>query len=51
MFAQDAKPDEDNIANIVKGERQSHGIKIFERPDRLASHRSGHWAPRRVGWH
>jgi membrane associated rhomboid family serine protease len=26
-------------------------IKIFERPDRLASHRSGHWAPRRVGWH
>jgi membrane associated rhomboid family serine protease len=26
-------------------------IKIFERPDRLASHRSGHWTPRRVGWH
>ncbi|HYC47828.1 MAG TPA: rhomboid family intramembrane serine protease [Burkholderiales bacterium] len=25
-------------------------IKLFERPDRLASHTSHHWRPRRVGW-
>jgi membrane associated rhomboid family serine protease len=26
-------------------------IKLFERADRLADHRSHHWRPRRVGWH
>jgi membrane associated rhomboid family serine protease len=26
-------------------------IKLFERPDRLADHRSHHWRPKRVGWH
>ena len=26
-------------------------IKLFEKPDRLAGHRSHHWQPRRVGWH
>lgn len=26
-------------------------IKLFERPDRLADHRSHHWRPRREGWH
>ena len=26
-------------------------IKLFERPDRLADHRSRHWRPRREGWH
>jgi membrane associated rhomboid family serine protease len=25
-------------------------IKLFERPDRLAAHRSHHWQPRREGW-
>ena len=25
-------------------------VKLFERPDRLADHRSHHWRPRRVGW-
>jgi membrane associated rhomboid family serine protease len=26
-------------------------IKLLERPDRLAAHRSHHWRPRREGWH
>jgi rhomboid family protein len=26
-------------------------IKLFERSDRLADHRSHHWRPRREGWH
>jgi membrane associated rhomboid family serine protease len=26
-------------------------VKLFEKPDRLADHRSRHWQPRRVGWH
>ena len=26
-------------------------VKLFEKPDRLADHRSQHWQPRRVGWH
>jgi membrane associated rhomboid family serine protease len=25
-------------------------IKLFERPDRVASHSAQHWRPRRVGW-
>jgi membrane associated rhomboid family serine protease len=25
-------------------------VKLFERSDRLAEHRSHHWRPRRVGW-
>lgn len=25
-------------------------VKLFDRPDRLAQHRSHHWQPRRVGW-
>jgi membrane associated rhomboid family serine protease len=26
-------------------------IKLFERPEQLAAHRSRHWRPRREGWH
>jgi membrane associated rhomboid family serine protease len=26
-------------------------IKLFEKPDRLADHRSHNWRPKRVGWH
>jgi membrane associated rhomboid family serine protease len=26
-------------------------VKLFERPERLAAHRSHHWRPRREGWH
>ena len=25
-------------------------IKVFQRPDRIAAHRTHHWRPRRVGW-
>jgi membrane associated rhomboid family serine protease len=25
-------------------------VKLFERPDRVAQHKSRHWRPRRVGW-
>ena len=25
-------------------------VKLFERPDRLAQHKSHHWRPERVGW-
>lgn len=25
-------------------------VKLFEKPDRIAAHRSRHWRPRRVGW-
>jgi membrane associated rhomboid family serine protease len=25
-------------------------IKLFEKADRLADHRSHHWRPKRVGW-
>jgi membrane associated rhomboid family serine protease len=25
-------------------------VKLFERPDRVRSHRAGHWRPEQVGW-
>ena len=25
-------------------------VKVFERRDRVVSHRAHHWRPRRVGW-
>jgi membrane associated rhomboid family serine protease len=36
-----------HVAGFVAG---VIGVKLFARPDHVASHRSQHWRPQRVGW-